>query len=864
LRIQKRPLRLYLDLGLIALLMLFFAKDWFKEGIPISDFGSHVAWTWYLRKSLLETHRLVSWSPYWFNGGPFLVLTPTFLSYFVFLVPSLSLDLTLAIKLTVVVSHILSGWTMYFLSQRLVADHDASLLASIAYALHPAHIAISAFYCHLEYSLFYCVIPLFYLAYLEMLERHQRKHVFLAGLFLGIMSLLSIQYTIVTGLGLAFLFLITLTRQALGCRQGKLSARPRAEPVEALKAMVAVSWPTVRGSLIIILIGLGLAALWLVPLFMAWDLQSPISPSYAETFIPYMSLDNPLMLLDRWGSLLSDNVSPSMIYPSGLPTWTAGPYLGMFYLGLSLLALLAVGLPTRSCERTRPFDKLPSTTLGTGRTRHVLPLLAILLAGLWLSMGPYSLYEVLFQPNNRLRETLPKLALSLETGTIAALGGLTVLGLAIRLRQASWRKVGRVLLALLGLSPALLFLKPFILLRGIIPLVASMRFPLHFFFLTVFALCPLIGFAVWALKRRLSSRPFRCLYALAAVIVLLDFYPYHHTFAWQHDLGEIRQLYEQLGQEEEEYRIMSLDPDMLALGIIYSKKPASFVGPTWASPRLTQTFYVKSFEPVFLKEASRNATTLFGVANLKYLVIDRFTRGSLEEYLHQAEGLEPVVETPRFSAFINTAWRPYVQVYPQGVLYVGTASTLFSFLPHLSREGIAVINGPSKYLEDYPLDFLAEFDTILLDKPRFIDSERFEQLQRSVEGRLIQLKGCEPEEISDKLVSALSSEEIEPVVEWHRPDPEEIRVDIRTGRPSVMMISESWYPHWHVYVDGKEEELLQVNYAFQGVRLDQGEHQVVFKYQRPSYFRLGYGLTALTLIAIALVLALEVWPLRRR
>jgi len=834
-------------LGLIALLMLFFAKDWFKEGIPISDFGSHVAWTWYLRKSLLETHRLVSWSPYWFNGGPFLVLTPTFLSYFVFLVPSLSLDLTLAIKLTVVVSHILSGWTMYFLSQRLVADHDASLLASIAYALHPAHIAISAFYCHLEYSLFYCVIPLFYLAYLEMLERHQRKHVFLAGLFLGIMSLLAIQYTIVTGLGLAFLFLITLTRQALGCRQGKLSAKLRAEPVEALKTMVAVSWPSIRGSLIIVLIGLGLAALWLVPLFMAWDLQSPISPGYAETFMPYMSLDNPLMLFDRWGSLLSDNVSPSMIYPSGLPTWTAGPYLGMFYLGLSLLALLAVGLPTRSCERTR----------------HVPPLLAILLAGLWLSMGPYSLYEVLFLPDSHLRETLPKLAFSPETGIIAALAGLTVLSLAIWLRQAPWRKRGHVLLTLLCLSPALLFLKPFMLLRGIVPVIDRIRAPLRFLFLSVFALCPLVGFTVWALKRRLSPRPFRCLYALATIIVLLDFYPYHHTFTWQHDLGKIRQLYEQLGQEEEEYRIMSLDPDMLALGIIYSKKPASLVGPTWASPRLTHTFYVKSFEPVF-SEASWNAATLFGVANLKYLVIDRFTNESLEEYLRQAEGLGKVVETPLFSAFINTAWRPYVQVYPQGVLYVGTASTLFSFLPHLSREGIAVINGPSKYLEDYPLDFLAEFDTILLDKPRFIDSERFEQLQRSVEGRLIQLKGCKPEEISDKLVSALSSEETEPVVEWHRPDPEEIRVDIRTGRPSVMMISESWHPHWHVYVDGKEGELLRVNYAFQGVRLNQGEHQVVFKYQRPSYFRLGYGLTALTLIAIALVLALEVWPLRRR
>jgi hypothetical protein len=217
-----------------------------------------------------------------------------------------------------------------------------------------------------------------------------------------------------------------------------------------------------------------------------------------------------------------------------------------------------------------------------------------------------------------------------------------------------------------------------------------------------------------------------------------------------------------------------------------------------------------------------------------------------------------VVETSFFSAFINTAWRPYVQVYPRGALYVGSsASTLFSFLPYLSREGIAVINGPSKYLEDYSVDSLAKFDIILLDKPRFRDEKRFEQLQGSLEGRLIQLKGCEPEEISEKLASTPNPEEIKPVIEWHRPDPEEIQVNIQTSRPSIMMISESWYPHWHVYIDGQEGELLPVNYAFQGVRLDQGEHQVTFKYQRPIYFRLGYGLTAFTLIAIGVMLALD-------
>ena len=80
--------------------------------------------------------------------------------------------------------------------------------------------------------------------------------------------------------------------------------------------------------------------------------------------------------------------------------------------------------------------------------------------------------------------------------------------------------------------------------------------------------------------------------------------------------------------------------------------------------------------------------------------------------------------------------------------------------------------------------------------------------------------------------------------------PEAIHVMVDADRPLVLMVSESWYPNWRVYVDGEGGELLRVNYAFLGTWVSPGKHKVEFRYERPRYATLGYGVSGGTLLLL--------------
>src|SRR3989338_1186261 len=71
------------------------------------------------------------------------------------------------------------------------------------------------------------------------------------------------------------------------------------------------------------------------------------------------------------------------------------------------------------------------------------------------------------------------------------------------------------------------------------------------------------------------------------------------------------------------------------------------------------------------------------------------------------------------------------------------------------------------------------------------------------------------------------------------------------NRPGILVLSDSFYPGWKVYVDGVERKVMRANYFFRGVLLPSGSHRVIFRYE-PGSFR--YGLIT-TLITITLLLA---------
>jgi hypothetical protein len=77
----------------------------------------------------------------------------------------------------------------------------------------------------------------------------------------------------------------------------------------------------------------------------------------------------------------------------------------------------------------------------------------------------------------------------------------------------------------------------------------------------------------------------------------------------------------------------------------------------------------------------------------------------------------------------------------------------------------------------------------------------------------------------------------------------------------VLVLTDSYYPGWKVFVDGTEGKILQANHFFRGVELTAGNHRVEFVYD-PVSFKFGFVISSLTAVLLFAV-PLVAWILRR-
>lgn len=78
-----------------------------------------------------------------------------------------------------------------------------------------------------------------------------------------------------------------------------------------------------------------------------------------------------------------------------------------------------------------------------------------------------------------------------------------------------------------------------------------------------------------------------------------------------------------------------------------------------------------------------------------------------------------------------------------------------------------------------------------------------------------------------------------------------IELGVRTSRPGILVASESYYPGWRVYVDGRERKLLKADYVLRGVALEAGAHNVKFVYD-PLSFKIGASISAAALLTLSI------------
>ena len=89
-----------------------------------------------------------------------------------------------------------------------------------------------------------------------------------------------------------------------------------------------------------------------------------------------------------------------------------------------------------------------------------------------------------------------------------------------------------------------------------------------------------------------------------------------------------------------------------------------------------------------------------------------------------------------------------------------------------------------------------------------------------------------------------------------------VRIRALLDSPGVLVLADSFYPGWRVYVDGEEKEVLRANLFFRGVPLAPGESLVEFRYE-PRSFTVGLAISLITIGGLA-IWSIHGWVIRRK
>jgi hypothetical protein len=93
--------------------------------------------------------------------------------------------------------------------------------------------------------------------------------------------------------------------------------------------------------------------------------------------------------------------------------------------------------------------------------------------------------------------------------------------------------------------------------------------------------------------------------------------------------------------------------------------------------------------------------------------------------------------------------------------------------------------------------------------------------------------------------------------------PERVVVRATTSQDAYLVLSDSWYPGWHAYLDGTEAPIERADIIFRAVFLPAGDHTVEFRYE-PTSLRRGTIVSGVSIVVTVLALGgLALWRRRR-
>ncbi len=399
--------------------------------------------------------------------------------------------------------------------------------------------------------------------------------------------------------------------------------------------------------------------------------------------------------------------------------------------------------------------------------------------------------------------------------------GWPVLGLALLgLLQARKRSVVWISALLGGLALWLSFgptvpFNPFQhlpLFSTLIPFRALTQFVL---FLSLLA-----GFGLLTVEKWLRRVPVNAWLALAALVVIVDFRPAGDVF------GSTEVYFSP--DEREAYAFVARQPGDGRLweprGLVRDQYVSYYSLPLAAVERFSGHWVEGT--PIHTWEMLDwgDRKTALDLLSVRYVLLrkgdSQYDRLRLEA--EEAGFAVKAWDSSTVELWEKPNWRPFATLRKAGVLALtADDERLRVLLPDFVERDVPLVRGHSVRLEDY------------------------------LGGGTAWYQGILTEGVGAEVLEGIRGEPVDGRAAYLRESPTRIRVQASPASAALLIISEGWYPQWRVYVDGRQAELLRVDYMLQGVLLDPGEHEVIFAYQEPTY--VGVALWVSVLAAAGLV-----------
>ncbi|NUO08719.1 MAG: YfhO family protein [Candidatus Brocadia sp.] len=116
----------------------------------------------------------------------------------------------------------------------------------------------------------------------------------------------------------------------------------------------------------------------------------------------------------------------------------------------------------------------------------------------------------------------------------------------------------------------------------------------------------------------------------------------------------------------------------------------------------------------------------------------------------------------------------------------------------------------------------------------------------------------EPSRLTKGTATGNLQQEPDPTILEYTPNSVTIKASL--SEDGYLILGDTFYPGWNVYIDGKKGRVLKTDYILRSVFLEKGDHMVKFIYE-PKSFTIGM---IITLTSIVILIPVSVFCIRRR